>query len=1653
MKKKALISIISSVLSLVVIAVTAVGISVATAKTEYNVAFNTFGGTAIETQIIEEGDVAVKPSDPIKTGYIFDYWENGGVKYDFSTAVNSDITLDAVYKISDYTVTFINFDEIASVEGVNYNEKVSSVKLDPMDGYTFMYWMLDGEQYIFDTPITKDITLVANWQETALIEQFYVVTFDTGDDSSVSIMTAENSVVTKIDDPTREHEYFVKWIYEDKEFNFDTLITNDITLTAVWEDITYTITFNADGGSSVGFQVILSTEKITKPDDPTKDGFIFMHWTYNGNEYDFDSTVVCDMTLVAKWVDRLTYAVVFDSGSGTSTVYVYENEKVAKPSNPTREHEVFVKWMLGDEEYDFDSPVTETITLTALWEDKTFTINFNTGTGGSIVDSVVILSTQTITMPETPTREGYDFLYWTYGDSIYYFGSTVTNNMTLVANWKLITPETVYYTISFNAASGSAVDQQVVVEGGMVIQPSTTRENYNFVCWTYNSVEYNFYTPVTSNMTLVAKWEIYNFTITFDTDGGSYVAPQQVDLYSRVSSQMTLKTDYNFLYWADEQGKEYNFSTLVTGAFTLTAVWEKIIRFEVSYDSVGGSAVDSQLVISGYSASVPYNPTKDDYTFVYWMLDGVQYNFATAVTQDIELVAFWTSVQDNVITFNTDGGSYVASVVVPSYGYVTAPSPEPTKEDYLFMYWELDGEQYNFGTQVMGSFELTAKWYYNYQPEIIYHTVTFVSNGSVYATKTVQDGYVVATSSMSNTTTHRFDNWYLGNDTMYDFTMLVTSDLTLYAYWNERIYHTIEYDFDGGTLSNTNYLAKVGEEGYTVSHSSTSSTYIYPTKALHSFSYWKAEDGTTFVFGTTIVTGPLKLTAVYTEVPLELTFTDYTVSFYGGSRTRTVSGTIPNGVTITYENNSHVNAGVYIAYAYAWYEGEIIQTYSCTITITAINLTLTISVEKLYEYTGEIITPVVTISSSGFSSSDYNRGSYYVEYNGVLKNVGTYTGTALLKRTINDELVINTNYNLINNTFILEITQARAYNFDYTTSDTNEITITGLYNSLQADLTVPSHINNVPVTSISNSAFYGYTSLLSVSLPDTITEIGYRTFRGCTNLASVSLGSNTTIIGQEAFYGCTSLTYIDIPDKVVTIGTSAFYGCTSLTSLTIPNSVTSIESSAFYNCNKVTSINFGSGLITIGTSAFASLTSLTSLVLPNKLETIGSSAFSTCTALTSVEFPESLLTIGDYAFYRCQRVASLDFSEGLETIGARAFYCYSSAYYNYALTELNLPNSITSIGTYAFSQLRVLESVNIPSNLVTLNTYVFYCNVKLATVTFPSNTKLTSISACAFQYNYFASISIPTTVTTIGNYAFANNSALTSITIPNSVMSLGTYLFQSCTALTSYTLPSQITTLPNYMFYLCTGLNTINIPSTVVTIGTYVFSGCTNVTSIVLGSSNTITSIGGYAFQNISLIDSFVIPITTTSIGTYAFAGWLSLKSITIPASTTSLGNYAFQNCTSLTSFVVPSTVTSMGTYLFSGCTSLTIVTINAQITALPDGTFHNCKSLVTYVLPAGITQFGTYSFYYCESLTSITIPTTVTSIGYSSFQYCTGLSSIRIPINVTTMTTYSSYYKYNYAQFRYMSADFKIFVEAEEQPSGWSSYWNYYGYTVMWGV
>jgi hypothetical protein len=421
----------------------------------------------------------------------------------------------------------------------------------------------------------------------------------------------------------------------------------------------------------------------------------------------------------------------------------------------------------------------------------------------------------------------------------------------------------------------------------------------------------------------------------------------------------------------------------------------------------------------------------------------------------------------------------------------------------------------------------------------------------------------------------------------------------------------------------------------------------------------------------------------------------------------------------------------------------------------------------------------------------------------------------------------------------------------------------------------------------------------------------------------------------------------------------------------------------------------------IGDRAF-SASSLTVVTIPNSVSSIGNEAFSSCATLSIVTIPNSVSKIGNEAFAGCTN-----------------------------LTSITIPDSVVTIGDRAFLGCRTLQTITVELH------NSFYRSVD--GVLF--NTSQTRL----IQYpgGKVGSYTVPNSVTTIANYAFAVCANLPSVTIPDGVTTIGDSTFYGCTSLNTITVGSGATTIEDYAFYLCTSLEGVYFKGNAASLGSFVFTpGASAIVYYLAGTTGWDATYGG---RPTLLWDPDVPYIYTTNNGEITITGYAHPGGvITIPSTidglpVTSIADRAFQSRASLTSVIIPNGVTSIGEGAFNRCSSLSAITVEElnsfyrsvdgvlfnqsqttliqypggkagsyiipdSVTTIESSALAGCASLASVTIPNSVASIGSATFAGCASLANVTIPNTVISIEANLLRGCTSLTNVSIPKSVTTV-------------------------------------------------
>lgn len=539
------------------------------------------------------------------------------------------------------------------------------------------------------------------------------------------------------------------------------------------------------------------------------------------------------------------------------------------------------------------------------------------------------------------------------------------------------------------------------------------------------------------------------------------------------------------------------------------------------------------------------------------------------------------------------------------------------------------------------------------------------------------------------------------------------------------------------------------------------------------------------------------------------------------------------------------------------------------------------------------------------------------------------------------------------------------------------------------------------VTEIKRAAFSGFSggvgpddtdsgiSAENVILPESLKIIGDNAFLK-SGLKTIVIPNGVESIGSYAFSGCNSLSSISLPESLTKIGVGAFNN-TNLSEIILPASLTE-ASSSFHDAPALISVIFADGTLRIPDNILRGALNLKTVDIPNTVTEIGISAFEN-TGLTAIELPEGLKSIKRYAFSNT-KLSDVILPASLETAEANSS---KGPFTNSPLlATVTFADGTVKIPNYMLQGTSSVETVNFPNTVTEIGTYAF-SGSGLKTVTTPE--KLEIIGSNAF-YNCasLTSISLSDSIKTINQQAFWRTN-LSDVTLPASLETVSVNSnkgpFADIPALNKVDFAEGATIIPAYVLRGASNVENITFPDTVTEIGTYAFSG-TAIESVLLPES--LKSVGNYAFSD-SAIKTLVLPDGTESIGSYAFRNCGSLTSVTLPDSLKTIDTGAFWE-TSLSEVILPaSLVTTNYTSSkgpFADIPTLKEVTFAEGATTIPANILRGTSSVETVNLPNAAAEIGNYAFQNCTGISALTIPVGVTKIGSYVFSGCTELENLK---------------------------------------------------------
>ncbi len=824
------------------------------------------------------------------------------------------------------------------------------------------------------------------------------------------------------------------------------------------------------------------------------------------------------------------------------------------------------------------------------------------------------------------------------------------------------------------------------------------------------------------NKTLYAQWK-NNCDVTLNQNisaAGSVSGNGNYAFGSSITITATTNEGYTFLGWY-QNGSLVSSSESYTVALyeskTFEARW-KINTYTVSLNTnidVGGTVCGGGDYEHGTSVTVTAT-TNTGYTFLGWyegdhlVSTSESYTFAASneriLTAKWEINQYTVTVNKNISSAGTVSGSGI-------YNYGSSVTVKATtKTGYTFLGWyegeELISTSNRYTFTVSGAKTLTAKWSVNQ------YTVTLNQNidsaGDVIGGGSYDYGSAVTVNATTETG-YTFLGWYEGDELVAmseSYTFTVSGEISLTAKWGFKV--TLEKNISvAGTLTGSGSYEK-----------DSSVTVKATTNIGYTFLGWYENEElvATSESYTFTVSGDRMLIAKWSiEIALEQNISE--------AGTLTGSGNYEMGESVT------VTATTNTGYAFlGWYEGEelIATTESYTFTVST---TKTLTAQWGFEIALEKnITSAGALTGSGNYEKDSsvtvkattNTGYTFLGWYEGTTRVSTsesYTFTVSSARTLTAKWGFKV-------TFEKNISAAGTLtgsgNYEKDSSVTVKATTNigynflGWYEAEELVATTESYTFTVSTEKVLTAKWEVVDELLDfkftstkttctitgikdntvseIVIPNIVTSIGDSAFRGCYSLANITIPSSVTHIGDQAFYQCIKLTSITIPNSVTSIGNRAFNGCTGLKNITIPSSVTSIGEGAFNACSGLTSF--------IVDGANTAYTVIDGNLYSKDGKTLIQYVISK--ANTSFVVPDSVTTIGSYAFAGCVNLTSITIPGNVTSIGDYAFCGCSS------LTSITIPNKVTGIGDYAFAECMKLKSITIPDSVTSIGEGTFvYC--------------------------------------------------------------------------------------------------------------------------------------------------------------------------------------------------------------------------------------------------------------------------------------------------------------------------------------------------------
>ena len=593
-------------------------------------------GTTYYTEEVLDRFTAKGPSEnPSKEGYTFKYFsKDKKVAFDYNAEITENITLYAVYEINKYTVTYINEGSEYHKEELTYGSKHEKIEDPFKTGYTFTGWYNENEEKVeYPIIVTKDITLHSKYEINK-----YTITFNDEDRITTKEVNYNNKVEPVINQGKTGYT-FKYWSIEKggKEYNFNTLVTENMTLYAVYEINKYTVTY-INEGSEYHKEELTYGSKHEKIEDPFKTGYTFTGW-YNENEekVEYPIIVTKDITLHSKY-EINKYTITFNDEDRITTKEVNYNNKVEPVINQGKTGYTFKYWSIekGGEEYNFNTLVTENITLYAVYNINKYTVTFKNYDGSTLQEETLEYRTLPKYKGEAPTREKtkeYTYTFKGWDKEI----TEVTDNEIYIATY---TETKNKYNVKFTNYDGSILQEEAleygtlpVYKGEVPTREKTEEYTYTFKNWNKEITE------VTDNEIYIATYtETKNKYTVIYMDGEREYTRKEVN-YGETVSEEVINKDHNIYRGWTLEGNIYDFNTPVTNNITIKS----------SFELVESPIIESTPIEwTKENVKVTITTNHNDYSYMYKIDDGEYQNYNGEFTVDKNCTVIAKSIKENV---------------------------------------------------------------------------------------------------------------------------------------------------------------------------------------------------------------------------------------------------------------------------------------------------------------------------------------------------------------------------------------------------------------------------------------------------------------------------------------------------------------------------------------------------------------------------------------------------------------------------------------------------------------------------------------------------------------------------------------------------------------------------------------------------------------------------------------------------------------------------------------------------------------------------------------------------------------------------------------------------------------------------------------------